>query len=129
MCDWLDDFQMKVNELTGCEHLQLPVDIWNPDAPIEKKARNRDLAMNHCKSFPYLCVELYWQQGHLKFRIHLKPNQQLKYLNKGSTHTTAYLESIPHGVIQQLSILTLLTRDNENRLLNELYPKHSAALE
>ena len=41
----------------------------------------------------YLCstktnaIELYWDEGNeLKFKVHLKENQELKYLNKGSMH-------------------------------------------
>jgi hypothetical protein len=33
-------------------------------------------------------MELSWsKEGTLKFGVHLKPNQQLKYLNAGSAHT------------------------------------------
>ena len=74
-------------------------------------------------------MELYWKQDELNFRIHLKPNQQLKYLNNGSTHTNATFRAIPHGVMKRLANLSSANAETENKRLNELYPKHAAALE
>ena len=45
-----------------------------------------------------------------QFRVHLKENQALKYLNKGSNS------------------LTSVNADKENKTINELYPEHFKAL-
>ena len=74
-------------------------------------------------------MEIYWQEEELKFKVHLKENQLLKYLNKGSTHTNATFHSIPSGVLRRLSSLTSATPENENKRLNLLYPGHTEALE
>jgi hypothetical protein len=44
-------------------------------------------------------MELSWnEKGELSYGVHLKPNQQLKYLDKGSSHTKACLKAITNGV-------------------------------
>jgi hypothetical protein len=58
----------------------------------------------------------------------MKPNQQLKYLNKGSTHTGSVFKAIPHGVYQRLAKLTTMTKENRNLSLKAIYPKHFEAL-
>jgi hypothetical protein len=43
---------------------------------------------------------LFWSRSEaLNFRVHLKDNQHLQYLNWGSTHTRAVFAAIPHGVL------------------------------
>jgi hypothetical protein len=66
-------------------------------------------------------MELFWREEDLKFQVHMKDNQLLKYLNEGSAHTTACFKAIPYGVLHRLSIL--------NVPLNLLYPKHCKAFE
>ena len=74
-------------------------------------------------------MELYWHSDNsLKFQVHLKKNQQLKYLNKGSAHTRACLEAIPYGVLNRLAKLTTKTPQNEHKRLDEIYPLHADAL-
>jgi hypothetical protein len=80
-------------------------------------------------SFPYLDLEMFWASNQFQFRVHLKPNQKLKYLNHGSTHTSATFRAIPRGVFSRLGRLTSLTSDNHDMALNELYPHHAKALE
>ena len=81
------------------------------------------------KVFPYLDMELFWSpEQELQFQVHLKPNQELKYLNKGSTHTTACFRAIPSGVFGRLAKLTTMTPANANKPLEELYPKHIEVL-
>ena len=46
-------------------------------------------------SFLYLDMEMFCsKRGELQFRVHLKANQQLKYLNRGSTHNPRHAFSI-----------------------------------
>jgi hypothetical protein len=77
-------------------------------------------------SFPYLDMELFWSNDDdsLQFRVHLKPNQQLKYLNRDSTHTAACFKAIPTGVCSRLAKLTTILPFNENTPLQDLYPLH-----
>ena len=93
------------------------------------KSQNDKVTIRRDDAFPYLDMELYWREDALKFRVHLKDNQILKYLNLGSTHTQATFKSIPHGVIRRLTILTSPTPENEDLPINEIYPLHTAALE
>jgi hypothetical protein len=63
-----------------------------------------------------------------KLRVHLKPNQQLKYLNDGSAHTPACFKAITTGVYKRLASLTSVTNENKACTLEHLYPKHFEAL-
>ena len=74
-------------------------------------------------------MEMYWKGEQLTFKVHMKENQVLKYLNKGSAHTSACFKSIPHGVLRRLSMLTSITPENKDTPLNHLYPEHTRALE
>jgi hypothetical protein len=58
----------------------------------------------------------------------MKPNQQVKYLNKGSAHTNACFKAIPAGVYHRLTKLTSVDERNANKSLVELYPDHFKAL-
>ena len=80
------------------------------------------------KEFPFLDMELYWREDSLKFQVHLKENQLLKYLNFGSAHTFACLRSIPSGVLRRLALLTSITPETRDKKMDELYPLHIAAL-
>ena len=74
-------------------------------------------------------MELFWSpEQELQFQVHLKPNQELTYLNKGSTHTSACFKAIPSGVFGRLAKLTTMTPENANKPLEELYPKHIEVL-
>lgn len=82
------------------------------------------------KTFLYLDMELIWSdKNNLHFQVHLKENQQLKYLNKGSSHTNPCFKAIPKGVCQRLAKLTTVTKENGDKPLNEIYPNHFKALE
>ena len=99
-----------------------------PDAPPDLKPKNKKVKINRKSAFPYLDMELYWINDELKFRVHLKKGQLLKYLNKGSAHTNACLKAIPSGVLRRLASLTSLLPDNANVTMDLLYPDHIAAL-
>jgi len=78
----------------------------------------------------YLDTELVWAtNGNLQFWVHLKPNQQLKYLNADSIHTKACFKAIPSGVYKRLSNLTTITETNKNLPLDKIYPQHFQALQ
>ena len=99
--DWLNNkFQAKVNQLLGSEGLQFTMDIWdaNNTQLLPQPANKEKVTICAKNAFPYLDMELYWRNDELKFRVHIKPNQQIKYLNKGSAHTDATFDTIPTGV-------------------------------
>ena len=75
---WLENFHAKVNELTGSDCLKFTLDIWYPDSPKGEETGNEKVSINQDPKFPYLDMELYWRESALQFRVHLKPNQQLK---------------------------------------------------
>jgi hypothetical protein len=80
--------------------------------------------------FPYLDMELFWdEEDSLKFRVHLKPNQQLKYLNSDSTHNKACFKAMPTGVATRLAKLTSLHPSNRDTPLDALYPHHFQKLQ
>ena len=74
-------------------------------------------------------MELYWStKGELRFQVHLKPNQQLKYLNEGSIHTKVCIKAIPEGVYKRLAKLTTVTEENQDKTLDEICPMPFKAL-
>ena len=82
-----------------------------------------------CKYFPYLDLELYFSRmDKLRFRVHLKENQRLQYLNSESTHTCACLRAIPRGVFNRLAKLTSRKRSTMKSKMDDLYPDHCTAL-
>ena len=73
---------------------------------------------------------MYWDsRGHLLFRVHLKPNQQLLYLNRGSSHTLSCYRAIESGVLGRLAKLTSATTANLGCPMDQLYPEHAKALQ
>ena len=129
MVDWLKKFQAKVDELTESKFLQFTMEIWDPNSPDDEIPSSTNVKINRSAAFPYLDMGLYWLNTSLEFYVYLKPNQLLKYLKKGSTHTAACFKAIPSGATRRLVSLTSLTEENANKQVDELYPKHFNALE
>ena len=130
--NWRNGFQKSVNELAGGDYLQFTCSLWL-DESINKMKPTRimdeKVSIEKGKTFPYLDMELFWSpEQELQFRVHLKPNQELKYLNKGSTHTNACFRAIPSGVFGRLAKLTTVKLDNMDKTMEELYPKHIEVL-
>ena len=72
-------------------------------------------------TFLYLDLEFLWNaDGELEYQVHQKPNQQLKYLNKGSTHTNAMFNAIPSGIFYRLAKLTSRTKKNSQMKIDEI---------
>ena len=81
------------------------------------------------KAIPFLDLEFFWDDsGKLKFQVHQKETQLLKYLNKESTHTKATSKEIPNGVLNGLAKLTSRTDGNANISIKERYPDQDNAL-
>ena len=72
-----------------------------------------------------------WNDGghkSLYFSAYHKPNQRLKYLNKGSTHKNTVFHAIPKGVFQRLAELTTFDASNEKLIVDQVYPLHAEKL-
>ena len=128
---WRDNFQKSVNKLAEGDYLQFTCSMWLDQTrrTCPTTEYNNKVSVERSNAFPYLDMELVWsKQAELNFQVHLKPNQQLKYLNKGSAHTKACFRAIPAGVCHRLAKLTTITDDNCDKPLDEIYPHHFSAL-
>ena len=125
---WLNEFQLAVDELCGNAFLQFKAVMWQSGGRASRATANFSVDTN--PSFPYLDMEMYWSgRGALRFRVHLKPNQQLLYLNRGSSHTSACYRAIESGVLGRLAKLTSATAATLGRAMHLLYPNHAKALQ
>ena len=125
--DWLNKFQSSINQQATNDFLQFTAEVWkvgelNMDN-VGKTSVNTD------DYFPFLDMELYWgADSELTFNVHIKPNQEIKYLNDGSSHTPGCFKAITMGVCYHLMKLTSINDDNGDKKLDELYPLHFKAL-
>jgi hypothetical protein len=89
-----------------CMLFEFTAEVWGNNKDDGRKHRAVDATNKDY--FPFLDMEMYWStEGNLQFKVHLKENQILKYLNCGSTHTEACFAAIPTGaVMKRLASLT-----------------------
>ena len=128
MNDWLEDFQEKINKMTESTCLQFTAEVWGIEKDPEVK--NNRLEVVNEKVFPYLDMEMRWnEKEELRFQVHMKPNQKLKYLNNDSTHTQVTFKAILNGVLGRLNKLTSRTKELENVPIDKIYPHHAKALQ
>jgi hypothetical protein len=128
IASWLGTFQERVNDLAGSEFLEFTVEVWGNDKDNGRK--HKAVKATNKKYFLFLDMEMYWSpEGILQFRVQLKENQVLKYLNRGSTHTDACFAAIPAGVMKRQGSLTTRTNKSELMRMDELYPAHAKALQ
>ena len=128
--EWREEFQDTVNEIAEGGYLQYTCDLWDPTGENIAMTGDCQVSTTSKSTFPFLDMELYWNQDQdLRFRVHLKPNQQLMYLNRGSTHTRCCYKAIQKGVFGRLGKLTSVDGDNASKRLSDLYPDHFTALE
>jgi hypothetical protein len=117
-----------MNNLAGSEFLEFTAEVWGNNKDDSRKHRAVDATNKDY--FPFLDMEMYWSmEGNLQFKVHLKENQMLKYLNRGSTHTEACFAAIPTGVMKRLASLTTRTDTSEPMRMDKLYPMHVKALQ
>ena len=77
----------------------------------------------------YLGLEFLWSADReLEYIAHQKPNQKLKYMNKGSTHTNATFNAIPSSIFYGLAKITSRTNKNAQMKIDERYQGHAKAL-
>jgi hypothetical protein len=127
--DWLSAFQTTINDKAGNNKLSFTAEVWTPGGDNTTKPTGSKVGTHTTDHFPFLDMELSWSdEGTLKFAVHLKPNQQLKYLNAGSAHTPGCFKAITTGVCYRLTKLTTIDENSANMKLNEIYPEHFSAL-
>ena len=66
-----------------------------------------------------------WVEGFLRFSLFTKPNQELKYLNMGSTHTASCMDAGPKGVLDRYVRLTLVRKSWLDNSVKGLFPYRS----
>ena len=128
---WLNTYQIRVNDLCGSEGLVFTAEIWRDNNNKTNKITKLTEKINivEGKYFPFLDISIFWNfHNGLSFKIYMKPNQKLKYLNKGSCHTNKCFEAISNGVFGRLSKLTTKCEKTMNSRLDKLYPDHANAL-
>jgi hypothetical protein len=102
--------------------------VWTPGEDTAPKVGGKVGTYTE-NEFPFLDMELSWSDnGTLKFGVHMKLNQQLKYLNTGSAHTPGCFKAIKTGVCYRLTKLTTVDEDSVDLKLDEIYPEHFDAL-
>eukprot|EP00957_Ditylum_brightwellii_P027270 2062114-Ditylum_brightwellii.AAC.1 len=79
-------------------------------------------------AFPYLDMQLSWRHDNLHFSVYSKENQTIKYVNNKSCHRILVFKVVPAGVFTRIVQLTLLTDENENTPITNLYSLHAAVL-
>ena len=127
MNTWLGKFQNEVNKLAESNCLQFTAEIWNIEE--DEQIVNEKLTIITDKYFPYLDMEMYWNdRNHLKFQVHMKPNQKLKYMNGDSTHMPSTFRAIPSGVLGRLNKLTSKSKRLDKTTVDKIYPHHAQAL-
>ena len=96
-------------KITDDERLvELTAALWDPTEEVDSESDDvfeSDLvAVDRHVAFPHLDVEMYWSESEeLLFRVHLKPNQELRHLDRGSVHRASSLEAVPQGVFTRLT--------------------------
>ena len=126
--EWINRFQGAINDLAGNDFLQFMADVWKPGA-MECSRIGGKVTTTNTEFFPFLDMEIRWgAERKPEFGVHLKPNQQLKYLNRGSSHTPGCFKAIPNGVFNRLAKLMTVDDKNRDKKLDEIYPKHFEVL-
>ena len=129
---WRTKDENSANRLAGRHHPQFTCSMWPG-----KSRKETPTVQNNPKTFTmtrnfFRCLdtELVWRtNGNLGFRVHLKPNQQLKCLHPDIIHTKPCFKAIPSGVCNRMSELTTITETNKNLPLGKIYLHHSQALQ
>ena len=79
--NWLKEFQGRVNKLLKSEALQFTAEIWMGDGEIGRATKVSGVKVVSKNAFPYLDIEMFWNNQDLHFKVYKKNNQQLKCLN------------------------------------------------
>ena len=81
------------------------------------------------KKIPYLDTTMEWDiNGDLDFKVHLKPNSKIKYVNKTSDHLKLVIKEVKNGVLERLCKLTTMNEARRKIKIENMYPEHVRAL-
>jgi hypothetical protein len=130
MSDWLEKFQEEVNRVTRYDGLEFTVSIWGAEKE-EDGTTHEKVTVEQTNCLPFLDMKLlYWDKNeNLAFTVYRKQGQQLKYLNKDSTHPPHVFRAIPLAVLSRLANLTSYHGTNKHKTMKDLHPDHCNALE
>ena len=128
--NWVGDLQRRVDRITRSppgEHLvRFTAVLWGTE---DGEFSSDVVELDTRPAFPFLDMEMFWAEcGDLHFQVHLKKDQRLQHLNKGSNHQCSAFAAIPRGVFIRLARLTRTTDANKDMPLDERYPLHATAL-
>ena len=128
--NWVGDLQRRAHRVTkspvGESLVRFTAVLWGDD---DGGFDSNVVEMDPRLAFPFLDMEMRWAEtNELHFQVHLKKDQRLQYLNKGSNHRYSTFEAIPRGVFIRLARLTTITDANRDMPIDERYPLHAAAL-
>ena len=127
--DWLKDFQHISEKAAGNQHLQFTAEKWtnNNNLPLSTKKDEVQTVANNELSF--LDMKMSWSpKGDLQFWVFRKNVHQLKYVNKGITHTPGTLPMITLGVLNRLEEITSHKPNFNSKKIDSVYPNHANAL-
>jgi hypothetical protein len=113
---WLDEFQLEVNRVTDYDGLQFIMCLWDKD---EIGFAHERMSIEEEDFLPFLDMKLFWnKQEELTFTVFHKPGQQIKYLNRDSTHPPHVFRAIKFGILKRLSSLTTASTETKENLLH-----------
>ena len=117
-------FQEKVNTVVESNCLNFMAEVW--DIKDEENFINKRLMIIEDTYFPYLDKEMNWhQREELKFWIHMKPNQKLKYLNGDINHLPSTFRTTPYDMLHRFNKPTSKSKKLEKVIIDKIYPHHS----
>jgi hypothetical protein len=125
--NWISLFQRKINFITEGNFFKFTVALWD-EGNTNATINNNNVDVITKNSFPFLDMDLFWINNILNFKVYKKDGQMLKYVEKGSAHTSATYASIAKGVFKRLARLTSNTTQNNNCRMDVLYPEHCRIL-
>eukprot|EP00957_Ditylum_brightwellii_P192542 14659667-Ditylum_brightwellii.AAC.1 len=73
-------------------------------------------------------MKMKWQQSELLFQVYNKEGQQLKYVDKQSTHRPSTFRSITSRVFKRISQLTSKSESMKWVRIDKVFPGHAEAL-
>ena len=71
---------------------------------------------------------LFNDDNSLDFKVHVKPNVKIKYVNSTLQNAKSVIEEVPRGVMERLTKLTIMNERRLNMKINELYLEHIKSL-
>jgi len=114
--------------MCGSSHLKFEMVVWANGRNVGPEYKR--VKVHNGDSFPYLDTKIWYsEEGRLKWGLYKKPNQVLKYLNGGSTHTNACKNAISKGVFDRAVRLTYLEEKDYDTPVNDLFEEQAKALE